>query len=149
MVSNHFGPVRITADDRRYLIVETSDQKCKQFEYFKRLFESFDGEFYNALFSFFMNRDISAFNPRDIPETEEKKELIEFNKSSYEMFFEEREEEFERGWICTDCYRVYAEWARQMGFAVCAANTFGAKMRGLVQHKKKKIEGRAVWIYSK
>ena len=74
---------------------------------------------------------------RNASSLEEKKELIEFNKSSYEMFFEEREEEFERGWICTDCYRVYAEWARQMGFAVCAANTFGAKMRGLVQHKKK------------
>ena len=149
LVSNHFGPVRITADDRRYLIIETSDEKCKQFDYFKRLFESFNDEFYDALFSFFMNRDISGFNPRAIPETEEKKELIEFNKSSYEMFFEEREEEFERGWICSDCYRAYAEWAREMGFVVCAANTFGAKMRGIVQHKKKKVDGRAVWVYSK
>lgn len=149
LVSNHFGPVRITDDDRRYLVIETSDQKCKQYDYFKSLHDSFNDDFYNTLFNFFMNRDISNFNPRDTPDTEEKRDLIEANKSSYQMFYEEYEEQFKYGWTCKDCYRKYADFARDMGFAVCAANTFGSKMRGLVRHKRIRSDGELCWVYIK
>ena len=149
LVSNHFGPVRITDDDRRYLVIETSDQKCKQYDYFKSLHDSFNDDFYNTLFNFFMNRDISNFNPRDIPDTEEKRDLIEANKSSYQMFYEEYEEQFKYGWTCKDCYRKYADFARDMGFAVCAANTFGSKIRGLVKHKRIRSDGELCWVYIK
>ena len=149
LVSNHFGPVRITDDDRRYLVIETSDQKCKQYDYFKSLHDSFNDDFYNTLFNFFMNRDISNFNPRDTPDTEEKRDLIEANKSSYQMFYEEYEEQFKYGWTCKDCYRKYADFARDMGFAVCAANTFGSKIRGLVKHKRIRSDGELCWVYIK
>ena len=96
-----------------------------------------------------MNRDISNFNPRDIPDTEEKRDLIEANKSSYQMFYEEYEEQFKYGWNCKDCYRKYADFARDMGFAVCAANTFGSKIRGLVKHKRIRSDGELCWVYIK
>ena len=42
LVSNHFGPIKITANDRRYLIIETSNKRCKDFQYFKTLTAGFN-----------------------------------------------------------------------------------------------------------
>ena len=36
-----------------------------------------------------------------------------------------------------------------MGFAVCAANTFGSKIRGLVKHKRIRSDGELCWVYIK
>ena len=147
MVSNNFNSVKIEAGDRRYVVMEVSDKYKGNFEYFDSLIKSFDDEFYNNLFTFFMKRDLSKFNLRKLPKTEEKEELLEVNKSSYELFFEEHEEEFKRGWIGKDCYAEYVLFAKQNGFCICASNTFGAKIRDFVLHKKKKIDGKAEWVY--
>ena len=94
-----------------------------------------------------MKRDISKFNIRKLPQTAEKEELIEMNKSSYELFYEEYKELFKDGWICKNCYNHYARFAKENGFCVCASNTFGAKLRDFVERKKKKIDGKAEWVY--
>ena len=147
MVSNNFNSVKIEAGDRRYVVMEVSDKYKGDFEYFDSLIKSFDDEFYNNLFTFFMKRDLSKFNLRKLPITEEKEELLEVNKSSYELFVEEHEEEFKLGWICKDCYLEYVQFAKQNGFCVCAYNTFGAKLRDFVEHRKKKINGKCEWVY--
>ena len=149
LVSNHFGPIKITANDRRYLIIETSNKRCKDFQYFKTLTAGFNKEFYNTLFTFFMNRDISEFNPRNIPDTVERQDLIETNKTSYEMFYEENEDQFKEGWPTNHCYYEYARWAKDHGFAVCAANTFGGKMREWVERKRCRSEGERYYVYVK
>ena len=147
MVSNNFNSVRIESGDRRYIVIEVSDKYKGNFEYFENLIKSFDNEFYNNLFTFFMKRDLSKFNLRKLPITEEKEELLEVNKSSYELFVEEHEEEFKLGWICKGCYLEYVRFAKENGFCVCASNTFGAKLRDFVERKKKKIDGKAEWVY--
>lgn len=118
------------------------------FEYFDKLIKSFDDDFYNNLFTFLMKRDLSQFNLRKLPMTREKEELLEINKSSYELFVEEREEELKLGWICKDCYNDYVRFAIQNNFCICASNTFGAKKRDFVERKKKRIDGKLEWIYT-
>ena len=149
LVSNHFGPIKITANDRRYLILETSNKRCKDFQYFKALTAGFTRDFYNNLFTFFMNRDISKFNPRHIPDTKERQDLIETNKTSYEMFYEENSERFEEGWHTEECYFEYSRWAKDHGFAVCAANTFGGKMREWINRKQRRTDGQRFYVYVK
>ena len=53
------------------------------------LSECLTSDFYSHLFSYFMTLDISNFNPRQIPHTEERQTLLEANKSVYELFVDE------------------------------------------------------------
>ena len=149
MVSNNFDSVKIEQGDRRYVVIEVSDKYKGDHEYFDKLCGSFDKEFYDNLFTFFMKRDLTHFNLRKLPHTEEKEELIELNKSSYQLFIEEYDEQFINGWVCKDCYLWYARYAKDNGYCVCANNTFGKKLRDYVERKRVKIDGSLQWVYIK
>ena len=147
MVSNNFNSAKVELGDRRYVVIEVSDKYKGNFEYFENLCKSFDNDFYNNLFTFFMKRDISKFNLRKIPMTAEREELIEASKSSYQLFYEEYSDAFVDGWVCSNCYQAYVRFAKENNFCVCASNTFGAKMRDFVERKRKKIDGELYWMY--
>ena len=71
MASNHDNIVKIEKDERRYLYLEVSEDRKQDFAYFKALKHtlsqpSFTGE----LLQFLLDRDIKAFNPRQVPHTE-------------------------------------------------------------------------------
>ncbi|KAI5485965.1 hypothetical protein TVAGG3_0933010, partial [Trichomonas vaginalis G3] len=89
MVSNNVVPMKLESSDRRYVVVRTSDSHMQDTEYFDDLAETLTPNFYNHLFSYFMTLDISKFNPRQIPHTEERQTLLEANKSVYELFIDE------------------------------------------------------------
>lgn len=147
MVSNNFNSAKVESGDRRYVVIEVSDKYKGNFEYFENLCKSFDNDFYNNLFTFFMKRDISKFNLRKIPMTQEREDLIEASKSSYQLFYEEYSESFVDGWVCSNCYQAYVRFAKENNFCVCASNTFGAKMREFVERKRPTIDGERVWMY--
>ena len=149
MVSNNFDSVKIEQGDRRYVVIEVSDKYKGDHDYFDKLCGSFDKEFYDNLITFFMKRDLNNFNLRKLPHTDEKEELIEMNKTCYQLFVEEYDEEFAEGWICRDCYQAYARYAKENGYNVCASNTFGKKMRDFVERKRVRIEGSLQWVYFK
>lgn len=149
IVSNHFAPVKITKNDRRYVVTEVSEKYKNNWGYFGALANDFDQDFYENLYTFFMDRDLSSFNPRILPKSEIKDAIVDSFKSSYQAFYESFEDAFDEGWICGDCYQSYVQFAKSNGFSVCASNTFGGRMREFVIRKQTRLNGERQWVYIK
>ena len=97
--------------------------------------------------NFFRLRNINNYNPRSIPVTEEKQELINNSKSCYELFYEEHKALFAQGWQNKMCYERYKLYAESNGFKVASVITFGKELKKFVVNKKKKVDGKGVWHY--
>ncbi|KAA6365242.1 MAG: hypothetical protein EZS28_039231 [Streblomastix strix] len=76
LVTNNIFPIKIENNDRRYVVCKCNSVRRGDLAYFTTLCNSFVEEFYNNLFLFFMTRDISQFNPRNIPMTQAMKDII-------------------------------------------------------------------------
>ena len=149
-VSNHFIPVKVDEDDRRYFMVETSDKYKGDTKYFDRLVKSFDVEgFHDNLLTFFMKRDISTFDPRKIPMTKAKRDVLNATKTSYRLFVEEYIEEFSKkeGWNCKEAFDYFKAFCQSNNFIACASNKLGEKLRDYVDHKRVRIEKKLEWRY--
>jgi hypothetical protein len=59
MVTNNVFPIKIENSDRRYVVCKCSSVHRGDLKYFSNLCNSFNEDFYNNLFTFFMTRDIS------------------------------------------------------------------------------------------
>ncbi|KAA6375915.1 MAG: hypothetical protein EZS28_028558, partial [Streblomastix strix] len=81
IVTNNIYPLKIENSDRSYVVCECNPVHRGDLAYFTTLCNSFDEDFYNNLFTFFMTRDISQFNPRNIPMTQAKKDIIKASVS--------------------------------------------------------------------
>ncbi|KAA6400264.1 MAG: hypothetical protein EZS28_004210 [Streblomastix strix] len=81
IVTNNLFPIKIESSDRRYVVCKCSPVHRGDLEYFTNLCDNFDTDYYDNLFTFYMTRDISSFNPRDIPMTETKKDIIRASRS--------------------------------------------------------------------
>lgn len=70
MASNHENIVSIEKDERRYLYLEVSEERKQDHQYFEALRKVIDKpEFTGKLLKFLLERDISSFNPRKVPQT--------------------------------------------------------------------------------
>ena len=149
LISNNFAPVNVEEGDRRYMMTECSDKYKGDFDYFEKLVNGFDESFYEHLLTYFMNKDISDFNPRRIPMTNIKREVIESKKSCYRLFVEEYYDEMnsEEGLNCVDAYTYYIDFAKRNGFKCCASNTFGSKVRDYVDRKRCRVDGKREYRY--
>ena len=84
--TNNENVFKVSNSDRRFVFIECPEEK-KDTEYYKKLVE-----FKNSptclkqLFNYFKTKDISNFNPRDIPITDYKKRLIWANLEAYIKF---------------------------------------------------------------
>jgi hypothetical protein len=87
--SNNYLPIKIENGDRRNVIFKTSNEWKNNFEYFDGLNKTFTHEFYNELYNFFINRDLTNFNTRFIPITNINNDMIESCKESWLLFFED------------------------------------------------------------
>ncbi|KAA6383794.1 MAG: hypothetical protein EZS28_020680 [Streblomastix strix] len=81
IATNNVYPLKIENSDRRYVVCKCGSVHRGDLTYFTNLCASFDDEFYKNLFTFFLERDISQFNPRDIPMTQAKREIIRASRS--------------------------------------------------------------------
>jgi hypothetical protein len=79
--------------------------------------------------------------------TDAKQDMQEASKSPYQLFIQERIENFIEGWICEDVYQSYVIWARNNGFGVCNKINFGKNIKTWCDHKQIKREGRRPYIY--
>lgn len=70
MASNHENIVSIEKDERRYLYLEVSEDKKQNHNYFEALRRTIDcPRFTGQLLQFLLERDITNFNPRRVPQT--------------------------------------------------------------------------------
>ncbi|KAA6390719.1 MAG: hypothetical protein EZS28_013751, partial [Streblomastix strix] len=79
--TNNIFPLKIENSDRPYVVCKCNSVHRGDLAYFTTLCNSFDEDFYNNLFTFFMTRHISQFNPRNIPMTQTKKDIIKASVS--------------------------------------------------------------------
>ncbi|KAA6366885.1 MAG: hypothetical protein EZS28_037588, partial [Streblomastix strix] len=102
-VSNADSPVQLDIDDRRHLVCacktvhQVTEEHKEDIEYFTQLSQSYTQEFYENLMTFFLERDISQFNPTLIPMTEAKKQLINVSRSPVDDVIIEHYEQFKQG----------------------------------------------------
>ena len=112
-VSNNKKPINIDDKDRRYAVFEPKPIHDKDdFDYWTDEFYLLkdDQQFLEDLYNWCLKQDISKFNPRNIPITEAKLNLIENNKSRHEEFIIEHLEHFNNGWERDDCFETYVYW---------------------------------------
>ena len=147
ILSNHSVPIKIESGDRRYVVSEVNDKYKGNFKHFEKLCDSFDDVFYENLYTYFIKRDISAFNPRIIPRSEAKDDIINANKSSYELFIQDRIDEFVNGYDCTESFGAYQLWAKLNGFMSCNVKTYGLNVKKFCERKQMRIDGQRVRVY--
>ena len=70
MASNSEWVVPAGADERRFLVLDVSDHRMKDVEYFKNLGDQMDKGGYGHLLHFLKNYDLSNFEVRLVPSTE-------------------------------------------------------------------------------
>ncbi|KAA6388472.1 MAG: hypothetical protein EZS28_016002, partial [Streblomastix strix] len=102
-VTNADVPVQLDTDDRRHLVCacktvhQVTEEHKEDVEYFNELSQSYTQEFYENLMTFFLERDISQFNPTLIPMTEAKIQLINVSRSPVDDVIMEHYEQFKQG----------------------------------------------------
>ena len=90
MFSNHTAPLSIEEGDRRYFIVNSAAQpeEDSYYEELNRFIDSSEGM--NSIYSFLMQRDLSAFNPhRRPPMTDAKRAVIEVSGNPLRTYITE------------------------------------------------------------
>jgi hypothetical protein len=87
MFSNHTAPLDLEGGDRRYFVFECKAQP-RDDAYYDRLHEFVESpKGAEAIYSFLMRRDLSAFNPhRRPPMTEAKQAVIEASKHPLQVY---------------------------------------------------------------
>ncbi|KAA6355406.1 MAG: hypothetical protein EZS28_049067 [Streblomastix strix] len=81
IVTNNDYPIQLDNSDGRYLVIKCKAVHRVDHEYFNKLSKRMDKDFYDNLLTFFLNRDISKFDPTDIPMTDAKKQLLNVNRT--------------------------------------------------------------------
>ncbi|KAA6371245.1 MAG: hypothetical protein EZS28_033229 [Streblomastix strix] len=109
IVTNNIFPLKIENSDRRYVVCKCNSVHRGDLAYFTTLCNSFDEDFYNNLFTFFMTRDISQFNPRSIPMTQAKKDIIKASISPVDDVIISHFKLFRDGVTCN----IVEEWKPQ------------------------------------
>jgi len=147
--SNHELPIRLENGDRRYLVIKVSNKRKEDFEYFGKLAKTMEHKlFYQTLFTWFLDVDLKDFNPRDIPKTEAKQDMIHASKESWQLFFEDYIDYFKGdGWIASSCYSEYQEYCKQYGFAAYSLTKFGIRIKRYVDIKQRKRNGQSNRYY--
>ncbi len=75
MLTNNDWVAPVGLDDRRYLYLDVSEKMKGNHDYFNKLVEQIEGDGAAAFIHFLLNRDISGFNPRVMPEVANETKL--------------------------------------------------------------------------
>ncbi|OHS94435.1 hypothetical protein TRFO_39364 [Tritrichomonas foetus] len=135
--SNNVIPVKITEGDRRYVAYDVSDRMKCAFQYFNELAKCFTPEFYSNLLGFFLQQDLSEFNPRVIPMTEAKKAMMEATVSSVKLFLADNFFDFsKRGVPPSESWSMYVQWAYNNHSYKVTRSTFSAEMSMMCEIKR-------------
>ena len=141
-ISNNAFSILLDQSNRRFLMIKCSDEMVGNIDYFEYLDRTFTKPFYTNLFTYFMQRDISKWNRRNIPETELGNDLKEVVKESWLDFFEENVDYFyDNGWHCGDCYQEYENFCSENGIVrpyVNSKKLLGMKLKSVCYVRESK-----------
>lgn len=122
MISNNMLPVNIEINDRRYLVLKTSNAHMQDAKYFDALYRTINEEgFYENLFTYFMNMDISGINIHEAPKTETKKAMQKQSMDSREAFVRDKYKSIVdiKG---PELYEKYKKYCAKNGYNTTFAN---------------------------
>jgi hypothetical protein len=144
--TNNEVPVFVEKSDRRYVICDCNPKYLGNQTFWDELSAKTETKdhhpiksFYNTLFTYFMNRDISSFNPRRIIHTEAKTKLIKRSLSAVDTLILERYEEFKNGIAWND---IRYKW-KELGFSRVGNFKFSVEEKCV--YEKKQIDGVGAW----
>jgi hypothetical protein len=145
--SNNYLPIQIENGDRRYVIFKTSNECKNNFEYFDKLNKTFTHEFYNELYNYFINRDLTDFNPRSIPITDIKNDMIESCKESWLLFFEDNISKFMKKYQRKLAYFDYVKFCKDENYLPFSKTKFGLKLKNVVNCYQTTKDSKTVRYY--
>jgi hypothetical protein len=127
--TNHKTALQLDSSDRRHFPIECLNDKLNDREYFKPIADEInDVDFLKSTFSFFAHRDISKFDPPNIPTSTYKNEIKILNMNSTLRFLRDMYEDYEipeRFTIqCSDLYDLYKIYCRRTGSTAVQRKTF-------------------------
>ena len=138
-VSNNAYPVKIESGDRRYVVLACNAKYKGNQKYWSNLFSSFTNEFYENLMTYFMKHDIKEFNPRIIPMTEAKQDLIEASRTPLDNWICEHYDELILGIPCSDALTSKPTEMKDKNFQL--------QIKDKCNRKRIAIHGKLVWCY--
>ena len=122
ITTNSEDPIKTTKDDRRKLIIRSSDELLKNTEYFTAMYKLLgDDAAVRTCYDYFKTLDITEFEPSKIPQTEYQTNLKELSISPIEHFIRsfveansENNDVVER--TSTILYGDFCDWKDYNGF---------------------------------
>ena len=117
-LSNEIQPLALDNSDRRYLVIYTP--RAKDQEYYRMLGEWRDNGGAEAFYYYLLHYGLGDFHPYSpVPMTEAKSALIDINRKSPELFFQEWSGgELELPYMAcavTQAYQAYLKWCQRTG----------------------------------
>ncbi|KAA6362721.1 MAG: hypothetical protein EZS28_041751, partial [Streblomastix strix] len=97
VVTNNDYTIQLDNSDGRYLVTKCKAVHRGDHEYFNKLSNRMDKDFYDNLLTFFLNRDISKFDPTDIPMTDAKKQLLNVSRTPVDDIIIKNYQKFKDG----------------------------------------------------
>lgn len=151
--SNNEETIKVNEFDRRYLITKLNPQMRGNHEYFDNLkkYKDASTDQFVHLYNFLIRYDISRFNPRNIPMTEIKQEMVDEMEDSVKSFVRYVNESIESERILcwagyengrvgrNDLYQKYREFCSNCGINtkyIDTQNRFGRKIKKHYEMRK-------------
>lgn len=131
-LTNNDYPVKIEQSDRRFVVVECSNDIRNNTEYFKALKKAFDDDISVLSFALFLkNRDISEFDPtNDRPITQVYKSIQTATIPMEQRFFTEYTNfPYSQNQTGKDIFNLYSDWIRIDGKKPIAEQTFLTRLK--------------------
>lgn len=99
MASNDFHVIPVGRKERRFLVLEASRKRVQDFDWFNRISAQLDDGGREALLHFLLTYDLSNFNVRSVPQTDELNQQMKLGHSHQEAWWKRQLEEGSLGGI--------------------------------------------------
>lgn len=138
ITTNNSEPINTSHDDRRNLIIRSSDEKCNDKEYFKQLHSILeDVNVVKTCYEYFKSiPDMDKFNTLPIPQTNHQTNLKKLSENPIEQWLEaftlENFEKDEVELLGTEACKLFKSWCSQneMKYEI-DAKKFGVRLSNL------------------
>ncbi|GBC13564.1 poxvirus D5 protein [Rhizophagus irregularis DAOM 181602=DAOM 197198] len=155
ILSNHAMPIRIEMGDERFVALNVSAKYKGNREYFGSLVKVLENpDTASSFMSYLLSRDLTSFNPRSIPDTQMKRELIEasipnpqrFIQYYLEMMWPDNCDTLEIS--CTNFYSTYQNWCSEKGEnKTLSDNKFGMEIKQFIPKTRPRRSGARINYY--